>query len=585
MNNYTKERAQLILLSLLKQNGIRNIIASPGSTNISFVVSAQHDSFFKLYSAPDERSAAYMACGMAETLNEPVVITCTGATASRNYLPALTEAYYRKLPVIAITAITSVARRHHLFPQIIDRSNPPADSCRFHATLPTVKDEESAWECNFLVNKAVAETTRNGGGPVILEIQTNYLNQFADAELPVERTIKFNTLTDKEHWPELKSNRTAIFVGSHRTFSDRETQIIHEFCEVHNAVVFCDHTSGYNGTYRVNFSLVNLLPYKVPERDIDVLIHIGEVSGDYYGRNIFPKQVWRVSEDGEMRDTFGKLTEVFQCNEYSFFSHYSQNRLKQDNSYLDTCIACEKFADSLIPDIPFSNIWCAKTMAPVLPKNSTLHLAILNTLRSWNFFAVDPSIIATANVGGFGIDGPVSTSIGAALANPSRINTLIAGDLAFFYDVNSLGNRHLPPNLRIMLINNGKGVEFRNKSHIAAAFGEEADDFVAAANHYGAKSVDLVRHFAQDLGLSYFSASNKEEFRTVLKQFTSSIISKRPILFEVFVDWKDDQKALDIVQHLDHENAPHPNIAQQTLGSIKKMIGPKAIEIIRTLRR
>lgn len=585
MNSYTKEGAQRILLALLKQNGIRNIIASPGSTNISFVVSAQHDPFFKLYSAPDERSAAYMACGMADALNEPVVISCTGATASRNYLPALTEAFYRKLPVIAVTAITSITRRYHLVPQIIDRSNPPADACRFHATLPFVKDKSDATECNFLVNKAIGETRRDGGGPVMLEIQTDYLNQFSESELPHERVIRRQNLYNVEDWPVLASKKTAIFIGARRRFDDAEISAIDQFCETNNAVVFCDHTSGYNGKYAVNFSLVNLLPYRVPERNIDVLIHLGEVSGDYYGRNLFPEKVWRVSEDGEMRDTFGKLTEVFESDVVSFFSHYTPKDSETSVKYFEECSDRVKYVLSLIPELPFSNIWCAQTLSPRLPKNSTLHLAILNSLRSWNFFKIDPSIRATSNVGGFGIDGPLSTAIGSALAEPDRINTVITGDLAFFYDLNSLGNRHMPANLRILLINNGRGVEFRNKSHIASAFGDEADNYVAAANHYGAQSEKLIRHFAMDLGFDYLRAANKKEFLDAIPSFTLSETHDRPMLLEVFVDWKDDREALDLIQHLDQENIPNPGLVQQTKELIKKAIGSKANEIINIIRK
>ena len=49
------------------------------------------DSWFEMYSSVDERSAAYMACGMAAESGEVVVLSCTGATASRNYVSGLTE--------------------------------------------------------------------------------------------------------------------------------------------------------------------------------------------------------------------------------------------------------------------------------------------------------------------------------------------------------------------------------------------------------------------------------------------------------------------------------------------------------------
>ena len=84
----------------------------------------QNDSFFEMYSAADERSAAYIACGLAAESGEPVVLSCTGATASRNYMPGLTEAFYRKLPLIAITSSKSSSMIAQLVAQVTDRTSP-----------------------------------------------------------------------------------------------------------------------------------------------------------------------------------------------------------------------------------------------------------------------------------------------------------------------------------------------------------------------------------------------------------------------------------------------------------------------------
>ena len=72
---YTNERNAQLIISLLKEYGIRKVIASPGTTNVPFVYSVQNDSFFEVYSAFDERSAAYMACGLAGESGEPVVLS------------------------------------------------------------------------------------------------------------------------------------------------------------------------------------------------------------------------------------------------------------------------------------------------------------------------------------------------------------------------------------------------------------------------------------------------------------------------------------------------------------------------------
>ena len=125
LQHYTDERNIQIVISLLKAHGIKRVVASPGTTNLSFVASIQQDSFFEIYSAADERSAAYIACGMAAESGEAVVLSCTGATASRNYMPALTEAYYRNLPVLAITSAQHSGRIGALIPQVIDRFSQP----------------------------------------------------------------------------------------------------------------------------------------------------------------------------------------------------------------------------------------------------------------------------------------------------------------------------------------------------------------------------------------------------------------------------------------------------------------------------
>ena len=131
INTYSQKCNTNILVALLKHHNIRRVIASPGSTNISFVRAVQNDPFFKVYSSVDERSAAYMACGMAAQSGEPVVLSCTGATASRNYMSGLTEAFYRKLPILAVTSSQHLGHIGHMYPQMLDRTTEPNDICKY----------------------------------------------------------------------------------------------------------------------------------------------------------------------------------------------------------------------------------------------------------------------------------------------------------------------------------------------------------------------------------------------------------------------------------------------------------------------
>ena len=162
-HNYSAEKNIQYLISLMKQHNIKNVIISPGTTNFTFVGSIQNDSFFNLISCVDERSAAYMACGIASVTMEPVAISCTGATASRNYIPALTEAFYRKLPILAITATRNTAQIGQNIDQVIDRSVIQKDIAVKSIFLPIPHSKEDLWGCQIKINDALLALRRNGG--------------------------------------------------------------------------------------------------------------------------------------------------------------------------------------------------------------------------------------------------------------------------------------------------------------------------------------------------------------------------------------------------------------------------------------
>jgi len=545
---YTNEKNTLIIIALLKAHCIRNIIASPGTTNTAFVGSIQNDSFFRVFSSADERSAAYIACGMAADIGEPVVISCTGATASRNYVPGLTEAYYRKLPVLAITSTQTTSKIGHHIAQVIDRSVIQNDIAKLSVTLPVVKDENDFWDCEIKVNKALLELKRHGGGPVHINLPTTYSLPFQTKELPSCRVIE--RITRDDQFPHL-AGRIAVFIGSHKPWTYTETQVLDRFCAVNNAVVFCDHTSGYRGKYRLLFALPaaqEMLDNSVCRPDI--MIHIGEISGDYATLSMVGKQVWRVNEDGEIRDTFRKLRYVFEMPEKNFFEHYSHGTAETD-IYLQTCQSRLDNLRSKIPELPFSNIWVASRLASRIPEGSIIHFGILNSLRSWNFFELPATVTSAPNVGGFGIDGVLSSFVGSSLINKDKLYFCVLGDLAFFYDMNVLGNRHVGKNLRILLINNGTGTEFRQYNHHAAYFGEATNKFIAATGHYGNKSPVLVKHYAEDLGFEYLSASNKHEFDNIYDRFLTPRVTEKPIFFEVFTNSNEESLALNRIQNLE----------------------------------
>ena len=542
---YTDERNAQMLLYLMKQYGIKKVIASPGATNVNVVSSMQQDSYFEMYSCVDERSAAYMAVGMAEETGEPVVLSCTGATSSRNYLPALTEAYYRKLPVIAVTSSQNSNRIGHLVAQVTDRTDPPRDTVVKSYQVNPVKDGSDEWDCAIKLNQAL-QIHKICPGPVHINLITSSSRNHCVQELPSCKQIKL--FTDKDDLPQLPSNgRTGIFIGSHVRFTETETKCIETFCEMYDAVVFCDHTSNYYGKYKIQYALMGAQEsWWSSCSQLSLLIYIGEVSGDYDTLcTLIPSKMWRVSPDGEFRDpTLGKLAAVFAMNELSFFQQYTQGKnITQCNYYKECAEEYHKLLDAF-PVVPLSNIYVAKKLSGDIPTNSLVYLGILNTLRSWNYFELPKEVRAQCNVGGFGIEGIVSSCIGASLANPSQLCFAFVGDLSFFYDMNSIGNREIKGNLRVLVVNNGHGQEFENYNHAASYLGDDVNKYVAAAGHFGCKSFDLVKHYAIDLGFEYLSAKTCEEFDGVYQKFLRANTDGKPILFEVFTSENGENTAL-----------------------------------------
>lgn len=572
---YTTDKSTQILIGLLKAHGIKKVIASPGTTNAIFVASIQNDPFFEIFSCVDERSAAYMACGMAYASNEPVVITCTEATASRNYLPGLTEAYYRKLPILAITGLHSPYNVGNLFTQAIDRSQAPKDTVRYSTEICRCKNVDDEWHANLEINKAILELSRNGGGPVHINLQVSERWDFYAETIPVQRVIR--RVSNGKFYPELPQGKISIVIGSHRPFSQDEIIAIDNFCRNHNAIVFKDVISGYNGQYGVSMGLLTMQKGQVPSSLIaDLRIHIGEV-GWSAGK---AKTTWRVSEDGEIRDTFRNLTYLFDCSVQEFFEYYA-DKSASENVYFSHAKEEATKLQSMIPDLPLSNAWLAQNTYKRFPKNCTIHFGILNSFRVWNMFPYDNSIETSCNFGGFGIDGGLSTMIGSSLANKDRLHFCIIGDLAFFYDLNSLANRHIGNNVRVLLINNGKGNEFRNCIHPAFKFGEAADLYIAAAGHNGQQSPNLVKGYAEGLGYKYLHASTKEEYLNGINAFVDTHVMDQPIIFEVFTDGIDESDALAIISSL--QQGETSSLKDKMIGATRKLIGDKGIVHIKSL--
>ena len=576
---YANEKNALMLVALLKAHGIKRVIVSPGTTDICLIVSMMHDGSFEMYSCIDERSAAYMACGIAAETGEPVVIMCTEATASRDYLPGLTEAYHRKLPILAITGMHSYTSIGHLEPQVIDRSISPVDSFRLKVNLPILKDAEDEWDSMIKINRAILELKRHGGGPVHINLPWPSVSyNFSVSALPDVRVIKRYYVSDD--FPQIPDGKVVIFIGSHIKWDQGAMDLIDGFCAEHDSVVFCDHSSKFYGEYAIHANIFAAQPFDWDVFDnIKLVIHVGEEAADQHTMSRLKKAetTWRVNPDGEIRDAFRNLSKVFEMSEKEFFRHYITGKNEKKDSFFKECLKCKHAVRASLPELPFSNFYVASKIAEHLPDKSTVHIGASNSIRVWSMFDFPEGTFADSNMGCRGIDGAVSTSIGISLAHPDKIVYCILGDLTFFYDMSALGNRHVGDNYRILIINNGGGNIFKQRGALGYRIGDcNSDLYISAGGHFGDQSPVVVKQYAEALGYRYLSARSIEEFDEVYWEFLNPEITGK-MVFEVFVSDENERIAFDRMFH---------TVMDQKSGLkeyAKKLVGKKGTTMIKEL--
>lgn len=470
---------------------------------MSIVKSVEDDPFFTCYSVVDERSAAYFAIGLTLEEPSPVALMCTSAQATRNYIPGLTEAYYRNSPIVAITADYDACYTGQLWPQVIRQMEYPNDAVRLSVDLPLVKDDSDYHLIIRRINQAL-DTLKIGPTHINVRVAQPWI-QGPDK---LETARKINT----NGWPALPKGDILVLIGSHTP-----TNVVNDFAKRHGATVCTSLLSNYHGA-----GVIPIVAWLKNYRQPNLLITLGGVVGEYglYSKLRNGKfSHWHIAPNGDYADTYRILTHLFKCKEETFFQHYA----KQEPAGGKPIVATLK--------APGSNKLCqaliAKELAPRLPKNSNLHLGILDTLRNWERVTLDNSIKCYSNVAGFGIDGGLSTFLGQSVVSDD-LCFMVIGDLSFFYDMNILSNRHLKDNIRIIIMNNGGGCEFKLKSNPANVFGASTDRHTAAIGHRGnaegwAKSNGFLYtpvHSVSELDIDKFIKSDK---RALMEIFTTMV--------------------------------------------------------------
>ena len=542
---YSNIKSVAIVISLLKKFDISHIVLSPGGSDIPIIHSLQQDPYFQCYSVVDERSAAYYAMGLSQELDKPVACVCTSGTAVCNYLPGITEAYYQNVPVVAITADKNPYYQGQLETQKIEQTHIFDGVIKKSVNLPVVNTEVDEWLCNRLVNEALLELSHHGKGPVHINIPiVGNQNAYTCKELPDERKISIVSYnTDNNIWEEKKKElsfykKILIVVGQDLNFSEEDIKVMNGFFECYDCIFAVENLSNLNCKGCINtYPISEILSGQVlADLKPDLIISIGNNLSAYLLKETLREHFkslknWLISESGEIRDTFMCLDTIFECTPIYFFEKMIEN-VKCTNitrGYFDSWSEISK--KIRVPEFPFSNMYIAQRLAEIIPENSIIHTAILNSTRVMQYCRLPKGVKSYSNVGALGIDGCFSTFAGQAAATKG-LAFLLIGDLSFFYDMNAATIRSISNNVRIILLNNRGGAEFHVYDHNV----EQLDKYVCAEHK------NCATGYIESLGFDYYSAYNKEEFDKAIKAFGKK--SEKPLFIECFTDMHDDAKLL-----------------------------------------
>ena len=540
----TKKHIQQ-LAAIMLAKGITDIVISPGSRSGPLVHTFAGSGKFNCRSIVDERSAGYFALGLALVKQKPVALVCSSGTATLNFAPAVAEAYYQHIPLVVLTADRPPYWIDQLENQTIRQNNIYRDFCKKEITLPMGESEKELWFAGRIINETLNEAVSESPGPVHINIPLEEpLHDLLDEELPqvknIESTEVLNVLPENEKQKLAavfnKAQKVLILAGQ-QNFNPQLEKILADFSEKTGAVVFKEHLANLNSpqfTGSVDILMTSLLSENQEDFRPDLLITFG---GSFVSKPLKqflrknkPENHWHLSLPNQYYDTYQSLTRVINLSAIEFFSQFSQHVNPGQKAYFKRWKVKEQqvigIRDEFVSHIDFSDLKVFDVIQKKIPENSVAHLANSSPVRYALICEAAKNVEYYGNRGTSGIDGSLSTAVGFA-SESDKLNTVILGDLSFFYDSNALWNKYFGDNLRIIVIHNGGG----NIFSMIKGPGESPafNEFFFTENKFSANGI------AQTFGLDYFRAENEADLEQQLEKFWSPAQNKAAVL-EVFTD-------------------------------------------------
>ena len=490
---YSSKQNVNILTSLLVAHGIHHAVVCPGSRNAPIVHNLNECPDIQCYPVTDERSAGFYALGMTQALKEPVVVCVTSGTALLNLYPAVAEAYYQHRSLVVVSA----DRPQQWIDQLDGQTLPQPDALgcfvKKAVSLPEPHDEDTRWYCNRLINEALMVKH----GPVHINVPiTEPLFDFSTPELPKERKIELlpadisNVTLSHVCRMFMQAKRPMLIAGQPMNPLMDEAVV-----QIGDDVDYIPDFVLYTGGSIVSKRLKHFLRKA--------------------------KETWVVNSEGEVTDTFMNLTHVVQGDGDVVADMVRSNLEETPHPFVQKWEALLAQIRQQVEanEPPYSSAAVVKYFEQKRGAN-IVHYANSMAIRLANTYSKTP---VYCNRGVNGIEGSLSTAAGFSCVTDEKVFCVI-GDLSFFYDQNALWNQNLRGNLRILLLNNGKGGIFDMLPGLEKS--PARDKYVAAEHHATAEGI------CQQNDIYYQQATTTEEMQRGIDLLLSADFS-RPMVLEI----------------------------------------------------
>lgn len=489
------------LVAGLADAGVDTVLISPGSRNTPLTLAFAAEPRVRDISIRDERSAGFVALGYGKATGVPAVVVCTSGSAATHYFPAVVEADQAATPLIVLTADRPERLRGTGAPQTMDQINLYGTHVKTFTDL-NLRGDTGRRDGHLLAEAAV---TLPGGA--------------VHANMPIDEPLLGDTRPpppDPGDWVAPAHHRVAsgdlldalvgknvLIVASGRQqpgFRDAANQVAHAL----GAPMMADPQCWVTGPNTVaNGDLLAGSTGAFSGAPPDAVLRLGPIPTS--------KPLWSwlersgvdqiLVQSSRLTDPLNSATTVLDCDPTAFLLANVPSRVA-DSAFLDTWTALDRKAGDAVRHalgkLPFPNEpQIARTLMAEVPPETFVYVGSSMPLRDTDTFA-DPrsDVTVFANRGVNGIDGAISTALGAALAGTPV--TMLVGDIATLHDATALSEvARLGAPLRVVVVNNDGGGIF-------SFLPQATSDLVGAATfekHWGTPHGLSLATIASGMGL------------------------------------------------------------------------------------